>query len=113
MFFHQPIERFHRWFLQHLLEYLRCPAVTDEDAMVAGDRSIKPQAVADDIGIRNGWQLLVAANQYVATDNHRVQPLRCHRHDAFIERQLQRQQVLRQPLSTLPTKHGDWCQDLA
>ena len=100
-------------FLQHTLQHLRRTAVADEDAMMAGHRGVEPDAIADDVGLRDWRQWLRGADEDIAADHHRVEPAGGRLHDVLIEGQLERQQVLRKSLSALPSEDGDGCQDLA
>ena len=106
-------QRLHAGLLQHPFQHVGTPATADKHAVVLGHRGVEPQPVADDIGIGDRLQGLVGADEHVATDHHRMNLVRRHRHDLLVERQLQTQQILRQPLTTLPTEHGYRCQNLA
>ena len=109
-----PLERlklFHGRLLKHLAQDMRRRTVGNEDTVIAGHGSIEPKAVADDIGLGHRRQRLRGADVDIATDDHRVESLGRHRHDALVERQLERQEVLRQTLASLPPEHGDGRQD--
>ena len=99
--------------LQHHLQHIGCTAVADKHTMILGDRGVEPQAVAHHVGIGNGAYALCCADIYVAADYHRGQPVGSLRHHSLIERQLQVEQGLCQPLSAFPAEHRNGCQYLA
>ena len=99
--------------LQHPLQLVGPLVGGDEDAVMACRLGIEPQAVADHVGLGDGLERLRGADEHVATDDHRVERTGRLGHDALIERHLQRQQVLGEPLSPFPAKDGDRGEHLA
>ena len=87
-------ERLDRRFLKHLLQHGGRTPAADEDAMVLGHRGIEPEAVADDIRLRDGLQRLCGTDEHIATDYHRMDMIRRCRHHLLIKRQLYTQQIL-------------------
>ena len=102
----QLIQRLDAGFLQHLFQHVGRLAATDEDAVVRGTRGVEPQSVAHHVGLGNGLQLSRGPYVDVAADHHRVDALRSHRHQPFVERQLQVKQRLVNALPALPAEHG-------
>ena len=113
MIFQQLGEFLCRRFLQHLLQHVGRTTVTDEDPVVLGHGSIKPQTIANHICIRNFAKSLGGTDIYVATDNHCRQSRRSLLHHTLIERQLQIHQRLREALASFPAKHRDRRQHLS
>ena len=81
--------------------------------MVLGQRGVHPQTVAHHIGLRDGLQGLGRTDIDIATGNQGIQPLGGLLHDALVKGQLQREEVLPQPLSLGPTEDGYGSQYLA
>ena len=81
--------------------------------MVLGQRRVNPQAVAHHVGFGDGLQRLRRTDVDVATGNEGVKPFGSLLHNALVEGQLRREQVLPQPLSLGPTEDGDGGQHLA
>ena len=81
--------------------------------MVFGYLGTKPQTVAHHIGFRNGLKRFGGTDEHIATDNHGGQTVGGGLHDLLIEGHLYVEQVLRQPLSAFPTKHGDGGENLS
>ena len=81
--------------------------------MILGHRGIEPQTITHNIGIRNRLKGLGGTNQYIATDNHRMDTLGSHPHHLLVKWQLYAQQILREFLTTLPTEHRDGNQNLS
>ena len=100
-------QRLYRGLLQHLLQDRRRLTTTDKDTVVLRYRGIEPETIADNIRFGNGLQGLGGTDEDIATDHHRMDIVGSHRHHLLIKRQLQTQQVLRQPLAPFPTEYGD------
>ena len=79
--------------------------------MPGGERGVYPQPVTDDIGFRYRLQRFVVAQVHIAAGNQRMQGVRRFAHDFFIQRKLERKQVLRQLLSACPAEDRDGRQD--
>ena len=109
----QLAQRLHRRFLQHLLQHGGGLSVTDEDAVILGRRGGQPQPVAHHVGLRHGLQRLGGADIDVAADHHRMDIAGGHSHQPLVERQLQVEQRLTEPLPPLPAEHRDRHQYLA
>ncbi len=107
------IQLLHTWFLKHLLQQLRLLSATHKHTMVLGDVRIEPQSVAHHIGIGYRLQGLCGTYQHITAHNHGIQSVRGDAHHLLIERQLQGEQVLTEPLSPLPSEYGNRRQNLA
>ena len=86
----QFVECLDRRFLQHAFQHGWVFARRNKYSVILGNLGIEPQAVAHHVDIGNGLQRLRGTNEYVAAHHHRMQVVGSHRHDAFIERHLQR-----------------------
>ena len=113
MLVEQFAQRFHRRFLHHTLESGGCLAVCHEHPVVFGYLGAEPQAITHHIHLGYGLQGLGGAYEHIAADNHRMQGCGCRLHDAFIERRLYVEQVLRESLSPLPSEYGYGSEHLA
>ena len=100
-------------FLEHEVELLRMVTMHEEHAVIARRCGVGPQAVAHHIGLRHRQEGLGGANIDVAARHQRAQAVGSGRHDALIERKLEREQGLVEALPAGPAKHGDGQQHLA
>ena len=98
-------ELLHRRFLEHALHHAGCLAARHEHAVVFGYLCAEPQPVAHHVGIGHRAEGLGGTDIHVAAHYHRVQAFRRSIHYALVERNLEREEVLRQPLSPLPPEH--------
>ena len=109
----QFAQRLHRRFLQHIFQFCRIASRGHEHAVILSYLWTKPQAIAHHVGIGYGLKRFGATYIHIATHHHRMQVVRCLSHNLLIEWHLQRQQVLRQSLSPLPSEHRYGCQYLS
>ena len=100
-------------FLEHEVQTLGMVAVHEEDAVIARRGRIGPQTVAHHIGFRHRPQGFGGANIDIAAGHQRAKAVGSGRHDAFVERKLEREERLIEALAACPTKHGDGQQHLA
>ena len=82
-------------FLKHEIELVGKLTVRHEHSVASGKCGIYPQAVTNNIGLRNLLQRLAVAQVNVTTGNQRMQRIRRFAHDLLIQRKLERKEVLR------------------
>ena len=100
-------------FLEHEVQTLGMVAVHEEDAVIARRGGIGPQTVAHYIGFRHRPQGFGGANIDVAAGHEGAQAVGSGSYDAFVERELEREERLVEALAACPTKHGDGQQHFA
>ena len=110
---HQLTEFFHRWFLKHKVQLVRCSTGRHEYPVVLRQVRVYPQAIANDIRFGNLLQRFAGTNTHIATGNQGMQRIGSIPQDFLIQRELQRQEVLRQSLATCPTEDWNRRQDLS
>ena len=92
-------------FLKHAVQFTGSLPPGGKDPVSRSQRRIHPKAVADHVRFRDLLQRLVRMNVYVAAHHHRTQRSRRLLHNLLVERQLKRQQILRETLPPGPAKH--------
>ena len=73
-------------FLKHEIELVGRFAVRHKDSVASGKYRIHPQAVTNNIGLRDLLQRLAVTQVDIATGNQRMQRIRCFAHDLLIQR---------------------------
>ena len=94
-----------RRFLQHALEHIGSLTPAHEYAVILCKRRVYPHSVADNISLGNWLQALCRAHIHIAARYERVIAVGRNVHHLFVERKLERQQILPQTLSFSPAEH--------
>ncbi len=107
------LESVDRRLLEHEVKLVAAVATRGEHSVVGGKFGVDPHTVAHHIGLRHLHPRMVGPDKHIAARYQCGKSGRCVGEYLFIERQLEREQILVELLAPLPSKHRHRCENLS